>query len=367
VSMPRFWKNIVLPGWYTIRKLGLLFIFLLLAIGSGLWAYLLQQVAFPQAGSSADQISATVYLETLPAHVNLQSTFTPSLATKNVSFTVTVTGPTKRVDPWLLVVQCATPPHNLQGAVPLVSESLAGKQESGMVLVRSGSTKKARTFTFTCITGLAEQNRTAATVVQNQDLNLSLPILEQNPVAGSALANAPVWAEKVAGKYRDVVEVQALPGTPCPTPSSTPSPASPAVGSANSSAGTPSPSPTASSSPSSSATTSATPSPIAPACYTPVSMSGSNTSVKYSFPPLTNPTTVVTSETLNDVKLSNERIDSMYPQGTVATDKVTWTGGAGLSPSLSATNLASAERQNKDAFWAGFSMVLPPRWRFPTS
>jgi hypothetical protein len=82
-------------------------------------------------------------------------------------------------------------------------------------------------------------------------------------------------------------------------------------------------------------------------------MSRGTTSVEYSFPPQTNPTTVVTSETLNDVKLSNERIDSMYPQGSITTDKVTWTGGAGLSPSLSATNLASAERQNKDAFWAG--------------
>jgi hypothetical protein len=43
----------------------------------------------------------------------------------------------------------------------------------------------------------------------------------------------------------------------------------------------------------------------------------------------------------------------MYPQGVITTDQVTWHGGAGLSPSLSATNLGSAERQNKDAFWAG--------------
>ena len=43
----------------------------------------------------------------------------------------------------------------------------------------------------------------------------------------------------------------------------------------------------------------------------------------------------------------------MYPQGMITTNQVTWQGGVGLSPSLSATNLASAARQNKDAFWAG--------------
>ena len=61
----------------------------------------------------------------------------------------------------------------------------------------------------------------------------------------------------------------------------------------------------------------------------------------------------MTNEILNNVTLADERIDSMVPQGTVNTTQVTWQGGPGLSPALSATNLASAERQNKDAFWAG--------------
>ena len=43
----------------------------------------------------------------------------------------------------------------------------------------------------------------------------------------------------------------------------------------------------------------------------------------------------------------------MYPQGIITNNQVTWNGGAGLSPSLSATNLHSAERLNKDAFLAG--------------
>jgi hypothetical protein len=43
----------------------------------------------------------------------------------------------------------------------------------------------------------------------------------------------------------------------------------------------------------------------------------------------------------------------MYPQGLLAPNEVTWQGGVNLSPSLIATNLESAARQNKDAFWAG--------------
>jgi hypothetical protein len=37
----------------------------------------------------------------------------------------------------------------------------------------------------------------------------------------------------------------------------------------------------------------------------------------------------------------------------ITSNQVTWQGGVDLSPSLIATNLASAARQNKDAFWAG--------------
>jgi hypothetical protein len=73
----RFRKHIVVPGWRAVKDLGLLCIFLLLAVAAVVGALLLQRVAFPAAGSSGDQISATVYVEKLPAQVNLQSTFTP--------------------------------------------------------------------------------------------------------------------------------------------------------------------------------------------------------------------------------------------------------------------------------------------------
>jgi len=72
--------------------------------------------------------------------------------------------------------------------------------------------------------------------------------------------------------------------------------------------------------------------------------------VKYSLPA---PTTVATSEILNNVNLSDERIDSMYPQGIITNNRVTWNGAESLSPSLSATNLRSAESVQKDGFLAG--------------
>lgn len=360
-----FRKHVAVPSWRAARGLGLLWIFFLLAAGTAAGAYLLQRVAFPAAGSSVDQISAAVYVKTLPAQVSLQSTFTPSAPTNNVSFTVKVSGPTKSPDPWVLIVQCTAPPSSKPyPTVQVISQNPAGMEPLGKVLARFGSTKGSRTFTFTCLTGLTEHGQVAASVVQNQDLNLSLPVLEQNPFAQSGLADAPLYAEKIAGKYHDLVEVQALSPAPCPTPTPSPSTTSQPGGSPSPSTGTPSPSPSVTSSSSLAATASAsataaatsspspsaTLSPTAAACY---ARSPGATSVKYNFPVAATGTTVTTSETLSNVTLSDDRIDSMYPPGMITSDQVTWQGGVDLSPSLIATNLASEARQQKDAFWAG--------------
>src|SRR5215467_14093733 len=297
LGLIRFCEHVVVPGWRAVKDLGLLGIFFLLAAAAAGGAFLLQRVAFPSAaGSSAERISATVYVEKLPAQVILHSTFTPSAPTNNVSFAVKVTGPTKAPDPWLLIVQCKAPPSNKRyPTVPLISEGLAGNnQPVGMVLVKSESTHRSRNFNFTCLTGLTEQGQTAATVVQNQDLNLSLPVLEENPFAQSGLVDAPLYAEKVAGKYHDVVEVQALSAAPCPTPTASPNATSLSGGSPSPSADTRSPSPGGTSSPSLAATTSpsatatsspsasATSNPAAGACYSRYSPGA--ISLKYRFP-----------------------------------------------------------------------------------
>lgn len=84
---------------------------------------------------------------------------------------------------------------------------------------------------------------------------------------------------------------------------------------------------------------------------------------------------MATAETLESVNLTDDRVDSMFPPGQIGASTVTWQGVSGLSPSMSATNLASAARQNKDAFWAGllygitaalavpFLQCLPDAWK----
>jgi hypothetical protein len=332
--------------------LGPLNFFWLAAIATGFWAHHLQGVAFPQAGSSGQPISVTVYVKNLPAQVSLKSTFTPG-GTANLTInSVTVTGPSKKTDPWLLVVQ-GTPCKALSGkprpeSVQFWSESVSGSQLTGNVVAVAGPAKLP--ITFACSTGLAEQGQTVAQVIQGRDLNLSLPVLEQNPDSNSDVPNAPVYIESVAGKIKDLVEVQAVPGAPCPAVTAAPQP----TGTAS-----PTDSGSATSSPSAPATASPTASGgNAAACYA-QHVPGA-TSVRYSFPAM-----VGTTEMLAGVNLSNDRIDSMYPTGGIATNLITWKGVAGLDPSLSATNLNSAAEQNKDAFWAGLLWGLAGGFAIP--
>ncbi len=345
-----------------LRNLGPLNFFWMAAIFTGVLAHHLQGVAFPQAGSSGQPITVTVYVKNLPAQVSLKATFTPG-ATSNLAInSVIVTGPSKKTDPWLLVVQ-GTPCKALHGKphpepVQLWSEGVSGSLPAGNVVAVTGPAKLP--ITFACSTGLAEQGQTVAQVVRGRDLNLSLPVLEQNPDSQSDLPNAPVYTERIAGKIRDLVEVQAVPGAPCPAVAATPQPTgTPSATASGSSASSPS----ASGSPASSSSGSGSPAssspPSAPVTASPTDSGGNAVacyaqhapgakSVRYSFP-----ATVATTEMLAGVNLSNDRIDSMFPTGGIASNLITWKGVAGLDPSLSATNLNSAEQQNKDAFWAG--------------
>jgi hypothetical protein len=67
-----------------------------------------------------------------------------------------------------------------QPTAALWSESASRPQGLGKVLVTS-QVKTSWTDTFSCYTGLSERGETATAVLEGQDLNLSLPILEQNP------------------------------------------------------------------------------------------------------------------------------------------------------------------------------------------
>jgi hypothetical protein len=82
-------------------------------------------------------------------------------------------------------------------------------------------------------------------------------------------------------------------------------------------------------------------------CYT--RLPAGTAATKYTFP-----ASVTTSETLEQVSLSGDRIDSMFPPGQITSDdRIIWQGASGLSPSLSASSLAGAENASRDGFFAG--------------
>lgn len=86
---------------------------------------------------------------------------------------------------------------------------------------------------------------------------------------------------------------------------------------------------------------------LSPTCYEQVD--SGTIATQYRFP-----TSVATSETLKNVDLGDDRIDSMFPPGQITSDyRIVWQGVSGLSPSLSATNLSTAESASEATFFAG--------------
>lgn len=335
-------KDSVVLG--TVRNLGYLWIFLALALIVAFIAYHLQQNAFPKSGASAGQISVTVYTRLNPARLSLKSTVYPN-APQDDKLDVTVTGPKTLRDPWILVVQCpAQPGIPSRNTVQLYQESASGKQSEGNVLV-SVRTRRHWRGLLGCYQG-SEVN---PGLVKGQNINVTLPVLELNPSAQSAPKDTPLYVERreASRKIADLVEVLQAPGSICPGSglnsklSQSAGPSTPPAVPTTTSAGkrsSPSTSPS-SSSPASSA--------LSPACYQQV---GSGTiATQYRFP-----TSVATSETLRNVDLGDDRIDSMFPPGQITSDyRIVWQGVSGLSPSLSATNLSTAESASEATFFAG--------------
>ncbi len=98
----------------------------------------------------------------------------------------------------------------------------------------------------------------------------------------------------------------------------------------------------------------APPSGSSASCFTKLSLGTAAT--RYSIPK-----SVTTSETLSNVSLSGDRIDSMFPPGQITdNDEIIWQGTSGLSPSLDATSLSSAETSSKAGCRAACSTGSPP-------
>jgi hypothetical protein len=278
-----------------------------------LWGLHLQEEAFPKTSSSPfAQVSATVYTRISNARVLLQSTIEPN-ASQQDSLSITVKGPKGVSDPWVLVVTC---PHRVQGQVPLRLQGVTTQQP--IEVLASVYDTSHRSVPLGCFPPPPgqKQNQAIPVVLKGQDINLTLPVLEQSPLAQSSTANTPLYVVRSkSGTHliEKLVEVLQAPQSSCPTPG----------------------------------TSYGEPSGSSASCFTQVPMSA--TATQYSIP-----ASVTTAEILSNVSLSGDRIDSMFPPGQITSnDEIIWRGVPGLSPSLSATSLSSAENSSKAGFFAG--------------
>jgi len=303
-------------------------IFAGIAAGRG---YTLSARAFPDSAPSPfAQVSVSVYTKLNPSRVLLKAKIEPN-ASQNDRLDITVKGPGGGRDPWLLVITC---PRPVPGRVDM--QLMGVPQAQSIKVLASVYNVGSRSIPLGCVTAPQRRSDPATPVVlAGQDINLSLPVLQESPLGQSVAAATPLYVVRGTSGGQTIeklVQVFQAPGASCPGPGVSPSPSASASPVTATSALAVSGAPAGTSS---------------AACYS--SLAAGTLATKYNIP-----TTVTTSETLENVSLSGDRIDSMFPPGQITSDnKIIWQGVSGLSPSLSATSLAGAENANRDGFFAG--------------
>jgi hypothetical protein len=336
--------------------MGWLWTMLLCFVALGLVGFWFQKESVPSSNFPSDQITVTVYVSVSPAHVSLA--LYAYLEPQYDTLSVNVTGPGAGSDPWILAVQCP-PGTGLSSQRPVFSEGTSGILQLGDAIVSSHDHKN-----YSGGLGCFTQPKQPAALVEGQNIDETLPVLEQNPAAQSAQAETPLYLERSrAGRQaiEDLVEVQQPLGVSCQGTGV--APAQSLVLPVPGGAGPGELSPLRD--------FYSLPSAVTVPCYTPVSANSNGT--RYYFP-----AQVTTSETLENVSLASDSVDSMFPPGQIMSDdKIAWQGipNSALSPSLSATSLSSARSSSTDTFIAGlliggavgffvpFFQGLPDAWR----
>jgi hypothetical protein len=320
-------------NWWVIVS------FATVALAMGGLAYYLGSKSFPESGYIPKQILVTVYVK-VPARVIIRS-FINEGAPRDDLIVVSIIEPKGKVDPSLLVVQCTNGSQYLrQHEKELISETAQGPTQTG-VIIKSYTQDNWKSF-LDCLappksTAYQLSGPSSAAVV-----NLALPVLEAIPAGQVTQTPAPLYAEERHGQITDIVDVAQAPGSNCPVPAS----ASPSPTLRPSGAGSGQGTPSTSRSPHSAVPTS---SPATPHCFP------FHTAPTLYFMPKQ----VKTIETLQNINLTGDQIDSMFPPGQVEhKDHIVWQDGAGLSPTLSATNLPSERVDNVYIFFAGITAGL---------
>jgi hypothetical protein len=326
--------------------------FYLLVTGLLTWfGIFLQDKAFTPP-SPAPQIYAAVYVRDPAAHVALTAQVYPDDPWTD-SLTVTVSGASPKKAGWLLVVECPAGAPSLKHGVHLSSESVPQTQSSvTQATVYSGIKNPKPNMSLLCFQDPVTSPGPLGTAAYSPSLaNVSLPALQLDPGVIAAQTAPVLYAQqnRPGGAVSQLIQV--FPGSVCPSPNPIPATASPGPTSATT------PSATASAS----TTPTAVPSPSSsrnPGCY--VQAPAGTTFIPYVLP-----TSVTTTETLNDMDTRGYQI-SMFPVGTpaeengqrpgqIAEESITWNGKSGLNPSLDATNQAAETAASHDTFVAGIS------------
>jgi hypothetical protein len=314
--------------------MGWLWILLGLAVCLGVAGLILQKASNPKSRFPSEPISVNVYVSVSPARVSLD--FYAYLDPQYDTLQVNVTGPDAKSDPWILAVECPNGAKHFSES-PVYTEGTSGIQPLGDEIISTHDHKN-----YSQSLGCFKAPKLAAGIVAGQNINVTLPVLEQNQAAQSAQAATPLYVERSKrGKksIKALVEVIQPPDSSCQTTGPSPSQA-------------PSLSLLGGSGPRLTSPLRdfySLPSGITTPCFTP--LYSNTTATQYYFP-----TSVATFETLENVSLANDSVNSMFPPGQITSDdKVEWQGtpDAALSPSLSATSLSSAQSASTYLFIAG--------------
>jgi hypothetical protein len=286
-------------------------IFGALLVGTGVAALVLTINAFPDNASIPKQISITVYVKT-PAQLLIKS-FVYNTDPAADSVEVTVIGRRGAAVPTLLVVQCpGESAYFRKHQKQLIVEPHNQKPVEAIV---KPYTQRTWQSYLDCYAPPSSSAGTPAPPASGQNINVAPPVLEANPAAELTPGFAPVYLEERAGQVVDAVEVVPTPGTTC-----------------------------------TSSATLASPSSAGSVCYTRVAENTESTGYVI-------PNQVTTIETLEDISLSGDQIESMVPDGhIISSNQVYWQGGADLSPSLSAANLSSERVDSWFIFAAGIAV-----------
>ena len=318
---------------------------------------MLEHRAFTPA-SPPGQAFAVVFVQDPAAALSLTATVNPDYPWRD-KLTVYVKGAPKKLDRWLLVIEC--PPRSANSPHPgtLVSEPVAQTSAPASAVTVYSGAGRSRTVKLGCFIRVRSNSLNQSNTPGYASIgSVTLPALETDQTLQGALT-APTLYEDRETSAGPIRLIQVFAGTACPLPA--PGVTNPTAAPDNSpsaaAASGPSPQPSSTSG----ANPTSSPTPGIPGCFG-QAQAGATFSKYYL------PASVQTRETLTNVNLTGYQVESIFPAPQITPSKgstgqgvaedYTWTGLSSLSPSLIVSNLAGEQEVNHYIFLAGILLGI---------